>query len=774
MATKIIHKKSSTTGSVPSAGSLEPGELALNLADQKLYSKKTDGTVVEMSPVAAQPTAMQTKTEFTATAGQTTFTVAYTPNAVNVYRNGIRLQSSDFTATTGTTIVLDNACTVGDTLEVEAFTVSGIVAKSTVLSEVKFTATQGQTSFSLTYDVGGVFVFLNGIKLQDSDYTASSGSAIVLASGANAGDILDIQKFVVQSVHAQAAVLSELEFTATANQTTFTANYTAGAIEVFLNGVRLQAADYTATNGTSIVLATGATVGDILSVQKFTVSSLYTLPTSSYTETEFTAVAGQTNFTHSYDVGGVTVYLNGVKLQASDYAATSGSSIVLTAGATVGDILTVQKFTVAAVNAQLAVRTAQEFTATANQTTFNFTYTAGAIDVYLNGIKLPDSDFTASNGSTVVLDTGTQAGSVLEIVKYTVGSLDAAAAVITNAAFTATASQTTFTTTYTPNQVEVFVNGLKLPDADYTASNGSSIVLATGAQAGDSVEIQKYAISDINSVSIDGDTSPTLGGNLDTNNKSITSASNNNVDLDPNGSGAVVFKGNSTKGAGQFKLNCEVNTHGVTIKGPPHSAGASYTLTLPNNDGDASQVLTSNGSGVTSWSTPAGGATVFIASSGELSSAASASFTAFDSSKYDNYVFYLNHVKPATDNQLLFAYASVNGGSSYDTTNGNYHLNANTDTTGFNIHHQVPAGNDTNEYGISGQFRIIKPHASAYTVSQSEVGVFHTNGYYYPGAGGDYINSFFINTNEVNAIQFKFGSGNITSGEIVMCGIRNS
>lgn len=48
MATKIIHKKSSTPSSVPAAGDIEPGELALNLADQKIYSKTTGGTVVEM------------------------------------------------------------------------------------------------------------------------------------------------------------------------------------------------------------------------------------------------------------------------------------------------------------------------------------------------------------------------------------------------------------------------------------------------------------------------------------------------------------------------------------------------------------------------------------------------------------------------------------------------------------------------------------------------------------------------------------------------------
>ena len=88
---------------------------------------------------------------------------------------------------------------------------------------------------------------------------------------------------------------------------------------------------------------------------------------------------------------------------------------------------------------------------------------------------------------------------------------------------------------------------------------------------------------------------------MDVNGQGIVTVSNGDIDLDPNGSGVVAFKGNATKGAGQFKLNCENNSHGITIKGPPHSASASYTLTLPNNDGDANQVLKTDGSGQLSW-----------------------------------------------------------------------------------------------------------------------------------------------------------------------------
>lgn len=46
MANKLILKRSSVASKVPLATDLEPGELAVNLADQKLYSKRSDGTVI--------------------------------------------------------------------------------------------------------------------------------------------------------------------------------------------------------------------------------------------------------------------------------------------------------------------------------------------------------------------------------------------------------------------------------------------------------------------------------------------------------------------------------------------------------------------------------------------------------------------------------------------------------------------------------------------------------------------------------------------------------
>ena len=103
------------------------------------------------------------------------------------------------------------------------------------------------------------------------------------------------------------------------------------------------------------------------------------------------------------------------------------------------------------------------------------------------------------------------------------------------------------------------------------------------------------------------DTSPQLGGNLDVNSNDIISVSNGAINLAPDGTGQVTIKGNATGGAGELKLNCENNSHGITIKGPPHSAAASYTLTLPNDDGDADQVLKTDGNGNLDWVDQSGG-----------------------------------------------------------------------------------------------------------------------------------------------------------------------
>ncbi len=64
-----------------------------------------------------------------------------------------------------------------------------------------YTATAGQTTFSATYDVGFVDVYLNGVKLiVSTDFTATNGTSIVLTSGAALNDTVDIVGYGVFNV----------------------------------------------------------------------------------------------------------------------------------------------------------------------------------------------------------------------------------------------------------------------------------------------------------------------------------------------------------------------------------------------------------------------------------------------------------------------------------------------------------------------------------------------------------------------------------------------
>jgi len=67
---------------------------------------------------------------------------------------------------------------------------------------------------------------------------------------------------------------SRTSFTSTVGQTTFTVSYTVGYIQVYVNGTLLNAADYTASNGTTVVLAQGRATGDIVEVIAFSTGTV--------------------------------------------------------------------------------------------------------------------------------------------------------------------------------------------------------------------------------------------------------------------------------------------------------------------------------------------------------------------------------------------------------------------------------------------------------------------------------------------------------------------
>ena len=72
------------------------------------------------------------------------------------------------------------------------------------------------------------------------------------------------------------------------------------------------------------------------------------------------------------------------------------------------------------------------------------------------------------------------------------------------------------------------------------------------------------------------------------------------------------IKGTSGQSEGYIQLNCAENSHGIKLKSPPHSAGASYTLVFPNTDGNNNQLLKTDGSGGLDWVSLTGGAGITV------------------------------------------------------------------------------------------------------------------------------------------------------------------
>ena len=140
---------------------------------------------------------------------------------------------------------------------------------------------------------------------------------------------------------------------------------------------------------------------------------------------------------------------------------------------------------------------------------------------------------------------------------------------------------------------------LTLPVNDGDANQ----ILATDG-SGNLSFISATAASGAGLSNVSDDSSPSLGGDLDTNNSDIVTSSNRNLNLLPNGTGVVIMDGNGSSGGvsvsdglidirtgtgnvAKVKFYCESsNAHAQTLQAAPHSAGSSAVLVLPTASGN--------------------------------------------------------------------------------------------------------------------------------------------------------------------------------------------
>jgi hypothetical protein len=283
--------------------------------------------------------------------------------AFQVYLNGILLPQMEY-HNTKTSFHLATSADSDDNINIVKFTGNNVELTKRGLSETKFFFTTASPTTSITgaddngltldYSTGLIDVFLNGILLKDSDdfTTNGVGNTVTLVSATDSNDLVTIvnRKGVVVTPS-----LKTFEYTATAGQTQFsglaldnsTLSYAPGAIQVYLNGVLLREEDFSATNGTTVTLTTGASLNDEL------VISTFSTPGANLTLFKFTASASQTVFSGtdnagnrlSYMPGNEQVFLNGLLLNDSDdYVASNGVSVILNTAANVNDELKVASF----------------------------------------------------------------------------------------------------------------------------------------------------------------------------------------------------------------------------------------------------------------------------------------------------------------------------------------------------------------------------------------------------------------------------------------------
>jgi hypothetical protein len=230
----------------------------------------------------------------------------------------------------------------------------------------RFVATQGQTTFATRgYTPGFIDVYLNGVKLDGSDYTAVDGVNVVLNSGADVDEIVHVTAYstfqsvdalptssqdsvgkylVSDGTSASWSTISRVVTTIEAldGQTVFTATggYTVGEVDVYWNGVRLSVGDYTATNGINITLNTETGYGDTIEIVALGRSDNEIQPT-------ITSVSGGINedTDSTIQISG-TGFVTGATVQFIDYSTgqflknsptviyTNSSSISATTGVT--------------------------------------------------------------------------------------------------------------------------------------------------------------------------------------------------------------------------------------------------------------------------------------------------------------------------------------------------------------------------------------------------------------------------------------------------------
>jgi hypothetical protein len=189
-----------------------------------------------------------------------------------------------------------------------------------VESQTITTANGSTAAFTLNQfvpDSDSIIVTVGNVVQEPTTAYSAVGTTITFTENVPNGDTIVI-RYLGRSVDVPTTYtnINRFKFVATGGQDTFQNNdanglelsYTAGNIDVFMNGVRLDESDFTASNGTSVVLGTNASASDeiIIIAYKSVLVSNALDKSSGGTVSGTTVFSGQTTFSgQAYFSGGI-------------------------------------------------------------------------------------------------------------------------------------------------------------------------------------------------------------------------------------------------------------------------------------------------------------------------------------------------------------------------------------------------------------------------------------------------------------------------------------
>ena len=146
------------------------------------YILKTVGTGVSWAAIADVLPNLRTSSVVNATAGQTAFTTNYNVNFLDVFLNGVKLAASEFVATNGTTVTLNEAAYLGDVVEFVSYNTnspgSGQVSSLNDLTDVSISSPASGNLLNYNGSEWVVTSTLSGISALDATTTATIETAV--------------------------------------------------------------------------------------------------------------------------------------------------------------------------------------------------------------------------------------------------------------------------------------------------------------------------------------------------------------------------------------------------------------------------------------------------------------------------------------------------------------------------------------------------------------------------------------------------------------------